>query len=84
MLLPRCFWFLSGRGPSCLRDLNSQGANGTAAYPTFTTPGRFAGEPDALQTGEVPCCSSPCFDATATHEMALPAGHSILPLLQDG
>ncbi|PRW60425.1 hypothetical protein C2E21_0846 [Chlorella sorokiniana] len=44
----------------------------------------FPGEPDALQTGEVPCCSSPSFDATATHEMTLPAGHSILPLLQDG
>ena len=77
-----CLRFLFGRGPS--PDLNSQGANGTAAYLTFTTQGLFAGEPDALQTGEVPCCSSPCFDATATHEMTLPAGHSILPLLQDG
>lgn len=43
-----------------------------------------AGEPDALQTKEVPCCSNPCFEATAQHEMVLPATQSILPLLQDG
>lgn len=44
----------------------------------------LAGEPEALQTREVPCCSSPSFDATATHEMVLPAWRSLLPLLQEG
>ena len=43
-----------------------------------------AGEAAALQTAEVPCCSSPVFDAVAHHEILLPGAASILPLLQDG
>lgn len=45
---------------------------------------RSAGEAEALETAEVACCSNPSFEASANHEMTLPAAHAILPLLQDG
>lgn len=75
LTLYSCFWRLLANQP-----LHAPAAQHTCHASFLDT----AGEPDALQTPEVPCCSSPSFDATATHEMTLPAGHSILPLLQEG
>ncbi len=43
-----------------------------------------AGEAEALLTQEVPCCSNPSFEASASHEMTVPATQPITPLLQDG
>lgn len=37
-----------------------------------------------LQTREVACCSNPSFEATASHDMVLPAGQRIHQLLQEG
>eukprot|EP00887_Chlorella_sp_A99_P003132 scaffold9.g3132.t1 len=44
----------------------------------------FPGEPEALRTDEVPAVGNPLFDATATHQLTLPAGHDLGALLQDG
>lgn len=43
-----------------------------------------ADEPEALRTSEVPAVGNPTFDASATHELTLPAGQDLAPLLQEG
>jgi hypothetical protein len=58
----------------------------TTNFPVLVTwlATRYPGEQEALQSKEVACCSNPCFDACAQHDLVLPSTQSILPLLHDG